>query len=81
MIAEPDGSGYYPCKPDIFAATYKPADAPTPESKLARLLANKEREACAAIADRNKRGWELTEDGQRADAARIAVSIRARGGS
>lgn len=25
IIAEPDGRGYYPCKPDIFAATYEPA--------------------------------------------------------
>lgn len=24
IIAEPDGRGYYPCKPDIFAATYDP---------------------------------------------------------
>lgn len=24
VIAEPDGRGYYPCKPDIFAATYEP---------------------------------------------------------
>ncbi len=23
IIAEPDGRGYYPCKPDIFAATYE----------------------------------------------------------
>lgn len=22
IIAEPDGRGYYPCKPDIFAATF-----------------------------------------------------------
>ncbi len=26
VIAEPDGRGHYPCKPDIFAATYEPAD-------------------------------------------------------
>jgi hypothetical protein len=24
VIAEPDGRGYYPCKPDTFAATYEP---------------------------------------------------------
>ena len=24
IIAEQDGSGYYPCKPDVFAATYDP---------------------------------------------------------
>lgn len=24
IIAEPDGRGHYPCKPDIFAATYFP---------------------------------------------------------
>lgn len=23
IIAEPDGRGFYPCKPDIFAATYE----------------------------------------------------------
>jgi hypothetical protein len=23
IIREPDGRGYYPCKPDIFAATYE----------------------------------------------------------
>lgn len=26
IIAEPDGRGYYPCKPDIFAATYEPVE-------------------------------------------------------
>jgi hypothetical protein len=25
IIREPDGRGYYPCKPDIFAANYEPA--------------------------------------------------------
>lgn len=25
VIREPDGEHYYPCKPDIFAATYEPA--------------------------------------------------------
>jgi hypothetical protein len=24
VIAEPGGRGHYPCKPDIFAATYEP---------------------------------------------------------
>ena len=24
IIAEPNGRGWYPCKPDIFAATYDP---------------------------------------------------------
>lgn len=24
IIAEPDGEHFYPCKPDIFAATYEP---------------------------------------------------------
>jgi hypothetical protein len=26
IIAEPDGRGFYPCKPDIFAATYDLVD-------------------------------------------------------
>jgi hypothetical protein len=26
VIAEPDGRGFYPCKPDIFRATYQPVD-------------------------------------------------------
>lgn len=26
IIPEPDGVHYYPCKPDIFAATYEPID-------------------------------------------------------
>lgn len=26
IIAEPDGRGYYPCKPDIFEATYEPSE-------------------------------------------------------
>ncbi len=26
LITEPDGRGHYPCKPDIFAATYEAAD-------------------------------------------------------
>lgn len=25
VIPEPDGEHFYPCKPDIFAATYEPA--------------------------------------------------------
>ena len=25
IIPEPDGEHFYPCKPDIFAATYEPA--------------------------------------------------------
>ena len=24
IITEPDGSGHYPCKPDVFAAKYEP---------------------------------------------------------
>lgn len=30
VITEPDGRGHYPCKPDIFAATYEPADEGQP---------------------------------------------------
>lgn len=30
VIAEPDGRGYYPCKPDIFEATYEPEVANFP---------------------------------------------------
>jgi hypothetical protein len=26
IIPEPDNRGFYPCKPDIFAATYDPAE-------------------------------------------------------
>jgi hypothetical protein len=26
IIHEPDGAHYYPCKPDIFDATYEPVD-------------------------------------------------------
>jgi hypothetical protein len=26
IIAEPDGRGHYPCKPDIFAAIYEPME-------------------------------------------------------
>lgn len=26
VIAEQDGSGFYPCKPDVFAATYEPTE-------------------------------------------------------
>ena len=28
IIAEPDGEHYYPCKPDIFEATYEPVEQP-----------------------------------------------------
>jgi hypothetical protein len=31
VIAEPDGRGHYPCKPDIFEQTYEPADDDTRE--------------------------------------------------
>jgi len=27
IIKEPDGRGHYPCKPDIFAATYEPVES------------------------------------------------------
>ena len=30
VIAEPDGEHYYPCKPDIFAATYESTQEPQP---------------------------------------------------
>mgnify|MGYP001560338316 CR=1 FL=1 len=30
IMPEPDGVHFYPCKPDIFAATYEPATPPTP---------------------------------------------------
>ena len=26
IITEPDGVHHYPCKPEVFAATYEPAD-------------------------------------------------------
>lgn len=26
VIKEPNGDGYYPCKPEIFEATYEPVD-------------------------------------------------------
>lgn len=26
IIPEPDGEHFYPCKPDVFAATYEPAE-------------------------------------------------------
>lgn len=29
IIQEPLGPGYYPCKPDVFAAKYEPVDEPT----------------------------------------------------
>ncbi len=28
VITEPDGIHHYPCKPEIFAATYEPAEMP-----------------------------------------------------
>ena len=28
IITEPDGSGYYPCNPDVFAAKYEPVEEP-----------------------------------------------------
>lgn len=31
IIPEPDGEHFYPCKPDIFAATYEPATIPCPQ--------------------------------------------------
>jgi len=31
IIQEADGVHWYPCKPDIFAATYEPADTPDPQ--------------------------------------------------
>lgn len=36
IIAEPDGEHYYPCKPDIFEATYEPVDSMTKEGKVTR---------------------------------------------
>jgi len=35
IIPEPDGIHFYPCKPDIFEATYEPVeDAQTPSDRL-----------------------------------------------
>jgi len=28
VITEPDGDHHYPCKPEIFAATYEPVEQP-----------------------------------------------------
>lgn len=28
IIPEPDGEHFYPCKPDVFAATYEPVEEP-----------------------------------------------------
>jgi hypothetical protein len=36
IIAEPDGEHFYPCKPDIFAATYEPAEEEPAAPKRAR---------------------------------------------
>lgn len=33
---------FYPCKPDIFAATYDPATAPDPEAEIVRLRAERD---------------------------------------
>ena len=30
IIPEPDGEHFYPCKPDIFEATYDPVEEATP---------------------------------------------------
>lgn len=39
LIAELDGSGFYPCKPDIFTATYEAVDKPKPTvEELDKLL-------------------------------------------
>jgi hypothetical protein len=34
IIREPDGSGFYPCAGDVFAATYEAPAAPDPETPL-----------------------------------------------
>jgi hypothetical protein len=38
IIREQDGSGFYPCKADVFAATYEPATAPAVDAGDVRLL-------------------------------------------
>lgn len=34
IITEPDGKHHYPCKPDIFEATYEPVAQPDPAQEL-----------------------------------------------
>lgn len=34
IIREPDGDGFYPCKPDIFASRWEPVDQYNPNSPL-----------------------------------------------
>jgi hypothetical protein len=40
IIRERDGRGFYPCKPDIFEATYDPADMESLKWEGDRLCAN-----------------------------------------
>ena len=37
IIREPDGSGYYPCAADVFAATYEPAGEALTSAQCDRL--------------------------------------------
>jgi hypothetical protein len=42
---------HYPCKPDIFAATYESADATPAEGAQSQDAVNQERERCALLCD------------------------------
>ena len=62
IITEIDGE-CYPCRPDIFAATYEPADAPdAPDAALAyrAVLANVQMALSAACRD-DRFGYVLLE--------------------
>ena len=58
IIQEPDGSGFYPCAGDVFAATYEPAgeQLTTAQCDALRRLVTEHQEAAVAV----RRALDLT---------------------
>ena len=61
IIAEPDGEHFYPCKPDVFEATYDLAAAASPQAPAPQLDANEVREDIGDAIQALRSGWPVPE--------------------
>jgi len=66
VIAEADGEHYYPCKDEIFAATYEPADMPDALAAMTARAEQAEAKLAAVPVESLMYCW-YSDDGERED--------------